>query len=314
MIVIFFQITIRSVTTVEISYLSDKKTIVEAQKYYEYFDVINVFTILIISFLILNTFWHLVKLNKYNQTRLEILTNLFKERELSKVDVVSSELEDSDVMIIDTWNRSIDELIEQGDKREKYFKQMVHDFNTPIQILKMNSEMNKMLCQSEYADAIDEEIVELENKITNYLMIDKISYFEKPNIQPVEFVSYLNNIENRFKILQLELDVVTEYQTLVYNTDLKMFDKILQNLIENAIKYSIDNRLKIELFEDKILLSNKVYVGMENENIFNRKQRVYSAKGNGIGSEIIRTYAELLDFEVSSEVIEDTFNVTLSKK
>jgi K+-sensing histidine kinase KdpD len=43
------------------------------------------------------------------------------------------------------------------------------------------------------------------------------------------------------------------------HTDELLFERVIKNLIENALKYSLDKKLKIKICSDKIIFENNIH-------------------------------------------------------
>lgn len=313
-VIVVINTIIRSVTVVQVRYDQGEKVIVELKKYADVFPLLTQISIIAFFVIIVIILLFTAKSNYHNKKRLEELTRIFESVGLDKVDTENSILDTSDLIVIEAWNRSIEEVTSINEKREKYFSQMIHDLNTPIQILKMNAKMNILKDDKKYAQVIEDQLKELERRISNFLYIEKISYFEKPDFRPIVMQTYLKEIGEWFKVLSIDITVNYASKEIVYITDKAMYGKILQNLIENAIKYGRDKRIVINVTDNKLEVINYIADDLELGNIFAEKKRYYSQNGNGLGVEIIKTYANLLNLQIESETSDGKFIVTIKSQ
>lgn len=121
-----------------------------------------------------------------------------------------------------------------------------------------------------------------------------------------------------FKNKYANLDYQVNYDDIDEDTevliDQYMFEKILVNLIDNAMKYGSDDKISITKTGNIIYFKNKISTYLQNENIFETKTRRHSLNGNGLGVEIIKTYINLLGWSISSNTIENEFVVRIQMK
>jgi signal transduction histidine kinase len=63
-------------------------------------------------------------------------------------------------------------------------------------------------------------------------------------------------------------------------TDEVLFERVVKNLIENALKHSSDKKLEIIIQEDKLIFKNNVFKNLSLEEIEKIKQKFYSKSKN----------------------------------
>jgi signal transduction histidine kinase len=133
-----------------------------------------------------------------------------------------------------------------------------------------------------------------------------------------EETDVLELVQSCYKMLQpladdkgLEFHLKTEnFQHKIYTTDPKMFKQILLNLISNAIKFTKEGFIHLELSNDKAGLLFKVTdsgVGIAKENIdqlFNDFTQVENVmqkqhKGTGLGLSLSKKLAHILGGDVT---------------
>ncbi len=308
--VITFNLVIRSRTAIEVTIQDGAKHINKVRVYSEYFQLVTICSILILGTVIIISSIYIYRMNLEKSRRLSELSNLFTSVGFNQIKTPSSRLEPSDLVIVDSWNQSVEKILKQANEREQYFARMVHDLNTPLQILKMNAELNALDPDSDTSQIIEDEIKLLERRIKNYLLIEKISYFETPKIEAVNVVELLNKNIKRYNVLSKQITARYHKPDIIYQVDEIMLSHILQNVIENAIKYSDDQQVWIDVFQDRIEISNLASSSLDYD-IFKVSQRKFSETGNGLGTEIINAYASLLGYTVFSQKVGEVFKVTI---
>lgn len=282
----------------------DKQTQIEhALKIYKWILIIAsillptfIITIVIITYDVKNIITQLNKLTNdlYNQD-IEYIDQHFKNQQLQNV--------------VNAWNKNIDELANEKSIQNEYINNTVHDFKMPIQILQSNVDMyKKKYGTNEYVQAIEDEIGVLDTEIMRALVIEKINYFDKPSFSLRNIYSDVIVITSKYDGIDFTINVYGKYPNNV-EYDYDYFSKIINNLIENAYKYSSDKQMNIYFEDNHLYLSNKV--AKKVENLFTGQRIDTLPKGNGLGTEIIKKYIELLNWKINSYTKDDYFIVKI---
>lgn len=311
-ILILFNVYLRAQTIIVIDDTNGSSVVRVIKRYADYIDELTIISITILVTCMAVTITILIIDNLNVSKRLDFLVKQFDDVGLSKINVNNEILSDYDLQVINAWNRSVSEVDYLNELREKYFKNMIHDLKTPIQLLSINTKMLKMeYGDDEYLEALEEELITLEQSVINFLMIEKITYFEKVKKTQINIIDYFERIKQRYMHMQYRVNFENPHQLKWILADEDMLNRIVENIVENAIKYGSDKQIKIEIYRDKIVFINKVAENLELGNIF-EKERTYSIMGNGLGTDIINTYVKLLGWSVSSESSDDEFRVIVN--
>ena len=158
---------------------------------------------------------------------------------------------------------------------KEYIELWIHEVKIPIATGKMIIENNK----NEVTESIDEELDKIENYIEQALFYarsnvpEKDYYVKKQNLKEIVNTAILKNkrslLQNKVKLNLHELD------GLIY-TDSKWCTFIINQIIQNAVKYSKSSNKEIEMF-----------------GINNKENTILCIKDNGIGikkGEITRVF------------------------
>lgn len=310
--VLLFNIYIRSITVVKFATSGETQEILMVRKYADYFPTITLISVVIIIVTLIVSLLLLNNEQKRVKRRLSVLVNLFRQIGLTEIDAIDPILTDYELQVIDAWNDSVHEINHQKDQREKYIKGMVHDLKTPIQILKANARMFLLeFGDNEYVDAIRDELELLERTILKYLVVEKITYFEKVTLTHENIADYFEKIISRYQKLGFAITIKYLNTYNYFNVDKQMLSKIIVNIIENAMKHGVEKSMEIVIDDQQINFTNRIADDLEISNIFNAKKRYYSTNGNGLGIDIIKTYTKLLKWHVSSSKSGDKFTVEL---
>ena len=148
---------------------------------------------------------------------------------------------------------------------KEYIELWIHEVKIPIATGKMIIENNK----NEVTESIDEELDKIENYVEQALFYarsnvpEKDYYVKKQNLTEIINAAILKNkrslLQNKVKLNLYELN------TQVY-TDSKWATFIINQIIQNAVKYSKANNKEIEMFS-----------------INNKENVILHIKDNGIG-------------------------------
>lgn len=124
-----------------------------------------------------------------------------------------------------------------------------------------------------------------------------------------------------FKSKNISLNINIEPKPLFIIGDSVAFERIIQNLVSNAIKYA-EKEVSINLYNDEkycyLEISNKA-IGVNDDDIYHIFDRFYrfdksrSSKGTGIGLNIVKILCEKMNGEISAKIIdEDVLQIKIS--
>ena len=137
----------------------------------------------------------------------------------------------------------------QEDYKE-YIELWIHEIKMPIATSKMIIENNK----TEVTESIDEELNKIENYIEQALFyarsntVEKDYYIKKANLKEIVNSSILKNKDS---LLQNKINIdIHDLEIEVY-TDSKWCTFIINQIIQNSIKYSKEGNKKIEIYAEE---------------------------------------------------------------
>ena len=171
----------------------------------------------------------------------------------------------------------------------------------------------------------NKEIIEYNKKIykeasrMNSILYDMLNIAELEQGYPIKkedvnlkklVLEILDAYKTKIEAKKIQLDV--QIDDVKINTDIRLIDEMLRNLIDNAIKYNKENgKITINLTEKSFLISD-TGIGIKKENqsrIFERffmedKARSKENGGTGLGLAIVKHIIETLGYkiEVNSKV------------
>ena len=197
-----------------------------------------------------------------------------------------------------------------------------HDIKTPLSAIKLYAKaLSRNLYKDEerkreIAGSIDEKVDEIESYISEIVRAsnEDFLHFEVEN---GEF--YLKDVlesireyyEDKMEMNQIAFGLGEYANCLVYG-DKDRLTEVLQNVIENAIKYGDGKRIWLELFREEEEYNIKIYntgCRLEEKELphifdsFFRGSNVEKNPGSGLGLYICRQLMHLMEGEVTASII-----------
>ena len=229
-----------------------------------------------------------------------------------------------------------EQLEEQKEKELKLQKEkktlilsISHDIKTPLSAIKLYARAlsgnlyntEEKLC--EVAEGIQEKAIEIETFVAQ---ITEASRSEILNMEVKQGEFYLDNLmknlrdyyKEKLKLLQIEFEVGAFANTLVRG-DLDRGIEVLQNMMENAIKYGDKQKITISVAEEEgcqlITVKNGGCQLPEQElpHIFDsfwRGSNVNRTEGSGLGLYICRQLMKKMDGDIFAVIEGDEIGVT----
>lgn len=207
---------------------------------------------------------------------------------------------------------------ELSDKKSSFISMMSHELRTPLSVILSSSEIMSLLISKEnlalhltpYLERIERQVERMTILMNDFLMVSKLE-MGKINLKivKVNLVETLMSLiqDQHFKFPNIK-SVEFEQRGIAYKVDFdqKALIQILDNLMSNAIKYSIkDNKLpKFRLRFCKHYWSIIVAdygIGIDPELLekigepFLRGKNVENIPGTGLGLNIIKMFTKLHD-------------------
>lgn len=213
--------------------------------------------------------------------------------------------------------------------QEETFVNTSHELKTPLNLIFSASQLLDIYFEKDSLDLIKEDIkytnsiiikncYRLTKLINNILDISKVeSGFSKLNLSNNNLVDIIDDIvhsvSNYTKSKSLKIVFDTDFEEMIIALDVYKFERVLLNLISNAIKFSnVNGEIFIRLThnDDKVEISvsdngigiDKEYLDM----IFNKFVQVNTSlnrisEGTGIGLALVKSIVELHGGRISVE-------------
>ncbi|WP_345980514.1 HAMP domain-containing sensor histidine kinase [Sulfurimonas sp. HSL3-2] len=180
---------------------------------------------------------------------------------------------------------------------EELIKDILHDFNTPLSALRLNTSMlKKELQQNSKIERIEQSvqtILNLQSNLKAYLTnttLQKESFSLKEVVQ--ERVLFIQKL---YPKIEFETDI--EDKMLTCNKD--AFIRILDNLLTNAAKYNKKNGSVFLTCKENVLEIEDTGIGIENpDKVFQRFYKEHD-RGIGIGLHIVKKLCDELGIRIA---------------
>ncbi|MCK5293221.1 MAG: HAMP domain-containing histidine kinase [Arcobacteraceae bacterium] len=196
---------------------------------------------------------------------------------------------------------------------DRFMKDLIHDLNTPITSILINSKMLKK-------DAIEKDIkkiTRIENSAKNisslYANLEILLDGNSLKKENIDLTILINDIVEIYKSIYPNIKFNVDIKGDNVNINLNAIKRILDNIISNACKYSIDINPTIEIsYNNDILIIKDNGKGIKYpKKIFERSYKEVDS-GHGIGMHIVhRLCSELsISIDIKSEPNQGTI-VTL---
>ena len=214
-----------------------------------------------------------------------------------------------------TQLRSLDSM------RRDFISNLSHELRTPVSVIRANSEtlIDSALDDKKqakiFAKAILHNAERLTDMVSSLLDLSRIEYGElKLNFEQLDldlfFKRYIESISTLSKKKNINILFNPQHQGTI-NADFQAFERIMNNLVDNAIKYSEkDSQIIISTCNEsdeyiKIMVedSGEGISSEDKDHIFSRFYRTASARatdnqGSGLGLAIVKHLVNSLNGEV----------------
>jgi two-component system OmpR family sensor kinase len=197
--------------------------------------------------------------------------------------------------------RKIEALI---NSRQLFLRTIMHELKTPIgkgkllnEFLEDQKQRDSYEMVFERLELLIEEFSKIEQMFSSSYQLKLVSYNVQEMINQALELMIMDEeeIEKQVKIYQLE--------AFILKTDFELFSLALKNLIDNALKYSSDHKIKIFIHQNKIELSNR---GEQFTQNLKEYTQPFNPKGQGLGLGlyIVQNIMKLLKLTIYYEYVE----------
>ncbi|MDC0827076.1 HAMP domain-containing sensor histidine kinase [Lactococcus petauri] len=175
------------------------------------------------------------KISKRNFSKL----NLREENELSLLTESINEMSQS----LQLYER---DLLNKNDKLKNFSRNLAHELKTPLSVLQLLIDSHDMGIKNEnFIEELNIQVTQINELIERIL---EFSQKEKDQIvfSTISVNCLLEEEVKRISFINVNFDCNINLQNMEIKTSLPHFQIVLQNIFNNALKYSKDERLFVE--------------------------------------------------------------------
>lgn len=213
---------------------------------------------------------------------------------------------------INKVNKKLMEDIENEKRLDKLRKEFIasvsHELKTPIAIIQGYAQgLMENIAETEedrkfYCEIIVEESLKMDSLVKELLLITQMdSGHFKIEKEKVDLYQMIKDIRDKYSSKNREIKYIGEKDIFAY-CDEKYIDRVLENLVVNALKYSTGDR-EVTITVDDIENKYKIIISNESENLseddleniwtpFYRVNKARDRDGHGLGLAIVRGILE----------------------
>lgn len=257
----------------------------------------------------------------------------FKEGDLNaRINVKSKgelrEVADSFNEMADTIVKNIDEMKTMDNLRRELVANVSHDLRTPLATIQGYIETILIKADSlseeeriKYMQTIFNSTERLKLLVAELFELSKLEAREtKPKSEPFSLAELVQDIQQKNTLIaeekKIDISVNFPYDLPLVYADIGMMEKVIQNLLDNAIKFTSENgnvliKLSPEKDEVRIEIQDTGQGISEEElpHIFDRYQRNVRStqKGNdglGLGLAIVKRIMEVHNMEIDVKSVQ----------
>ncbi len=250
-----------------------------------------------------------------------------KASKISKLDFsenINIERNDEIGELNENLNKMSESLSSSIDNLKSFVSNASHELKTPVAITCAYATIlleNKNISEIEkikYYDIILKTGIEMGDLIENLLILSKLNGNTiKVKTEKIKIKDCIKNSLDKYDILELKKDITINLniETEEIISDYKLLKIVLDNLIQNALKYSIyENKIEIYEKNNYLFIENNFEgaINEEKDNLFQPFKRGQNAEdfkseGTGIGLSIVAKALSLLKTSYSIKIIENKF-------
>ncbi|MEA3554861.1 MAG: HAMP domain-containing sensor histidine kinase [Campylobacterota bacterium] len=199
----------------------------------------------------------------------------------------------------------LESLFKSDETIQNHIKETLHELNTPVATIQMNT---KILHKKEQNEKNIARLERIEESCENLLnLYNQMEYNIKEQIDKVNSEVFLideiiTKSINKFEDIKKDINIVYASSTLQINTDKNGFEKVIDNLLSNAIKYNKPNGSITISLENNILKIEDTGIGIDTKSLFYIFDKYYQENslndGVGLGLNMVKSYCDKYKIDI----------------
>lgn len=212
-------------------------------------------------------------------------------------------------------------LFKSDEKMEQSIKETIHELNIPVSTIKMNTQLLEKTITDEKSLKRLERIKQASNNLLK--LYENMEYNLKKEIDKIENQEfYLDDLVKscveKFEDIKKETTILVDIPNIRVYTDLNGFEKTVDNLISNAIKYNTKYSPKVEIkYKDNIFSVFNTGEKIDTKNLFIVFDKYFqensSTDGFGLGLAMVKEFCDKNRISINIDTLENgnRFNLNL---
>ena len=157
--------------------------------------------------------------------------------------------EDEISQVANSFHNAIEQINKLNHSRQLFLRNIMHELKTPITKGRISAEM---LENGKQRDRLIGTFEKLELLINEFASIEQITSGEGlKNVKPYRLVDMLDEAIDLAMISPSQIEIELDDE-IILHVDFRLFTTAMKNVIDNGIKYSIDQTIKIVATKEKI--------------------------------------------------------------
>ena len=197
------------------------------------------------------------------------------------------------------WKKFFSKLDVYNQSLKDYNHYLAHELKTPISVIFSDLEVLKYWFDKKIIENSQNQLKNMINIIDVLLSFsESLNISERENINIENFLkSYINTY---FSTQKQKIFIENKEFNLSVETNQILFRRVIRNLIENALKYSLDWEVFIKIQNQKIIFENSIkntFSNQEIQKLFTKFYRLDKGKkGYWLGLSLIKEILKFLWF------------------
>lgn len=212
-------------------------------------------------------------------------------------------------------------LFESDDNLQKNIKETIHELNIPVSTIMMNTQLLEKKINDEKSLKRLERIKQASNNLLK--LYEDMEYNIKKEIDKIEkqeclLDEMIANSIIKFDDIKKDTIITSSLPHISLLTDINGFEKVIDNLISNAIKYNTKENPIVDItYKNNILSIFNKGKKIDTKNLFIIFDRYYqsdsSNDGFGLGLNIVKEFCDKNKITINIDTLENgnRFNLNI---
>ena len=212
-------------------------------------------------------------------------------------------------------------LFKSDEKLELSIKETIHELNIPVSTIKMNTQLLEKTITDEKSLKRLDRIKQASNNLLK--LYENMEYNIKKEIdkidkQEIYLDDLVKNCVDKFADIKKDTKIYVDVPNIRVITDINGFEKTIDNLISNAIKYNLTENPIVEIkYKDNIFSVFNTGEKIDTKNLFIVFDKYFqensSKDGFGLGLALVKEFCDKNKISINIDTLENgnRFNLNL---